>query len=158
MRVLDSEIRCRWMIRRDWHDVLAIDAAGYRVTWGEERLKKSLRRMDTIGFIAETGDTVLGFMNYRLTEDKIILVRLAVHPDCRRLGVGSRLVGKLVSKLSLQRRSRLVAYVPVHKLGAAKFLSACGLLAEEVERCGKSYYRFTFQAQWAEDAEGCYGR
>src|SRR5262249_11963285 len=60
-----------------------------------------------IGMVAEQGEKVVGFMIYELHKAKLHILNFAVHPTCRRGGVGAQMVAKLISKLSSHRRTRI---------------------------------------------------
>jgi GNAT superfamily N-acetyltransferase len=89
----------RWMIRRDVPDVLAI-AASTHLPFDEDQLIRWLRRCDCIGRVAEHSERLVGFSVYRLLAHKLDLEYFAVHPDFRGQGVGRKLIGDLLSKLS----------------------------------------------------------
>jgi ribosomal protein S18 acetylase RimI-like enzyme len=158
MKVLADEIAVRWAIQKDLPALMDIDEVSYLNALEPYQFPEFAARFNGITLVAETGDTVLGYVLFELLGSKIVVRRLAVDPAFRRLGVGTKLVGKLIGKLS-EWRSRLVVYTGVNKFRACRFLSSCGLLAEEVERHGTRQYRFVYCHQWADDAEGdCNGR
>ena len=45
--------------------------------------------------VAEQGEKVVGFMIYELHKNKLHILNFAVHPSCRRLGVGAQMTAKL---------------------------------------------------------------
>lgn len=130
------DVFVRWLIGHDYPAVLEIERASFPDPWDEPELRDVTRRQNVIAMVAERGSDVLGFMVHRLHERRIDLVTLAVHPRHRRKGVGSALLGKLLEKLSPQRRRRLVADVPDSPdfLPAHLWLRANGLRAERVLR------------------------
>lgn len=85
----------RWMIPRDYSEVLAIDEAGYPLSMTREILAKLLRERNVIGVVVEDGEAVVGYAVYRLGVKTLSVLGLAVHPDHRRRGVGSMLVRRL---------------------------------------------------------------
>lgn len=130
-----SGVHCRWMIRRDFAEVLAIDAASFPGRpWDERKLVAYLRCHKTIGMVAEDrAGRVVGFFVYVLAKSEIRLVRLAVHPGARRSGVGLAMLSKLIQKLHPQR-SRLTLYVRESNLAACRFYRSAGIRAVEVVR------------------------
>ena len=56
----------RWMIRRDYAEVLAIEARGFEFPWCEDDFIRCLRQRNCIGMVAERDDRVAGFMVYEL--------------------------------------------------------------------------------------------
>lgn len=137
----------RWMIRRDMPEVLAIDAAGFAAPWPEEEFLRHLRDRKTIGMVAEIGERVVGWFIYEMRPRRLIVHRLAVHPDFRGVGTGRRMIDKLIGKLSPHRRTRIAIDVADDLLGAHLFLRACGFLATvAADRDGyECRYRFHYE-------------
>jgi [ribosomal protein S18]-alanine N-acetyltransferase len=111
----------RWMIRRDMPEVLQTEQASFDFAWTEEDFLRCLRQRNCIGMVAEQGEKVVGFMIYELHKNKLHILNFAVHPSCRRIGVGSQMVAKLISKLSSHRRTRITLEVRETNLGAQLF-------------------------------------
>lgn len=129
-------VHVRWMIHRDMPEVLQIEAEAFGADddrWDEEAFLKCLRSRDTIGMVAEHGDSVLGFMVYRLFGGSLNLANIAVRADCRRHQVGAQLVDKLTKRLSL-RRPVLRLGVCETNLGAQLFFRRLGFRASKVLR------------------------
>jgi len=87
--------------------------------------------------VAEQGEKVVGFMIYELHKSKLHILNFAVHPPCRRAGVGGQMVSKLISKLSSHRRTRITLEVRETNLAAQLFFRTQGFRAVRVLR---SYY------------------
>jgi len=134
----------RWMIRRDMPEVLEIEENSFEFPWNEEECIRCLRRRNCIGLVAEHEDRIVGFIFYELHNTYIHVLNFAVAPDCRRRGVGSQIVTRLVKKLSSQRRDRIVLEVRETNLPAQLFFRECEFRATTVLR---DYYEDT-----AEDA------
>lgn len=131
----------RWLIQRDFPEVLAIDRDGFDPPWTEEEFLTRLRQRTTIGMIAESLDPtegkhwcpVVGFFIYTLHEHHVELHRIAVAPRYRRRGVGRAMLAKLNEKLSAHRRTSAMLSVPDDNLNAHLWLRACGWWAEGIE-------------------------
>src|SRR5205823_8195464 len=76
---------------------------------------------NTIGIVDEHEQKVVRFMIYELHKNKLHILNFAVHPGWRRLGVDAQIVGKLASKLSSHRRTRITLEVRETNLGAQLF-------------------------------------
>jgi ribosomal-protein-alanine N-acetyltransferase len=127
-----SDVHVRWLVRRDLPEVLEIERASFPCGWDEDYLLKFLRTREVIGHVAETpSGRVVGYMIYLLGNREIRLLRLAVHPDSRRSGVGRALVEKARNKVG-HRRPVLTIYVRESNLGACKFYNAAGIPAVAV--------------------------
>ncbi len=142
-------VHCRWMIRRDLPEVLAIEQASFgEEGWTEEDFLQQLRERNVIGMVAGCSEKIVGYMIYGLHKSRLSVVNLAVDPSYRRQksyetpdsqrtmqgGVGSALVRKLIGKLSGHRRKRLTVLVRERNLGAQLFFRSLGLLAEKLDR------------------------
>jgi ribosomal-protein-alanine N-acetyltransferase len=133
-------VHIRWMIRRDMADVLRTEQESFEYPWTEEDFLRCLRQRNCIGMVAEHGDKVVGFMIYELHKTKLHVLNFAVHPDCRRQGIGTQMVLKLLGKLSNHRRTRISLAVRERNLGAQLFFRAQGFRAVRVLR---AYYEDT---------------
>lgn len=122
-------VHIRWMIRRDLPTVLNIEDRCFEFPWKEDDFIRALRQRTVIGMVAERGDQVVGFMIYELHKHRLHLLSMAVDPDYSRQGIGTAMVEKLVSKLSYQRRNRLVLEVRESNLPAQLFFKAMGFKA-----------------------------
>ncbi len=122
----------RWTIRRDRPEVLAIENASFDDPWDEGDFNRCLSQRNCIGMVAEHDDSIAGFMVYELHKTRLHLLKFAVHPDGRRLGVGRRMIDRLLVKLSHQRRRRITLAVSERNLNAQLFFKACGFVATKV--------------------------
>jgi ribosomal-protein-alanine N-acetyltransferase len=127
-------VHIRWMIRRDMSEVLAIEEASFEFPWSEDDFVRCLRQRNCIGMVAEHNDRVVGFMIYELHRNRLHILNFSVHPHFRRKQVGKQMVGKLVSKLSEQRRTRILLEVRERNLAAQLFFKELGFRAITVLR------------------------
>lgn len=141
----------RWMIRKDLPTVLNIEERCFEYPWGEEDFIKTLRQRTIIGMVAERGDQVVGFMIYELHKFRIHVLSMAVDPDYSRQGIGRIMVEKLISKLSYQRRNRVLLEVRETNLPAQMFFKsmgfkAVGILNHFYDDCDEDAYMFELRA------------
>ncbi|HEY2883434.1 MAG TPA: ribosomal protein S18-alanine N-acetyltransferase [Pirellulales bacterium] len=122
------------MIRRDMPEVLAIESDCFEFPWCENDFLRCLRQRNCIGMVAEYDDRVVGFMLYELHKSRLHILNFAVASRYRRNGIGSQMVGKLVGKLSTQRRNRILLEVRETNLAAQLFFRASGFRAVSVLR------------------------
>ena len=127
-------VHIRWMIRRDMPEVLGIEENSFEFPWSEEEFIRCLRQRNCIGMVAEHDERVVGFMIYELHKTRLHILNFSVHPDFRRRGIGLQMTEKLVSKLSRQRRSRILLEVRETNLHAQLFFRAAGFRAISVLR------------------------
>jgi ribosomal-protein-alanine N-acetyltransferase len=114
-------VHIRWMIRRDMPEVLRIETDSFEFPWTEEDFVRCLRQRNCIGMVAEFDDSVVGFMIYELHQERLHILNFSVATEFQRCSVGSAMVQKLVSKLSPQRRNRIVLEVRETNLAAQLF-------------------------------------
>ncbi len=127
-------VHIRWMIRRDMPAVLAIESQCFEFNWTEDDFIRCLRQRNCIGMVAEQEDRVVGFMIYELHKNRLHILNFAVDQEARRQGVGSAMVNKLLSKLTHERRNRIMLEVRETNLEAQLFFKNLGFRAVSVLR------------------------
>ena len=127
-------VQIRWMIRRDMVDVLRIERSSFDFNWTEEDFLACLRQRNCIGMVAEQEGRVVGFMIYELHKTRLHILNFAVASSCRRLGIGTQMIEKLINKLSQQRRQEIALEVRETNLPAQLFFQAQGFRANCVLR------------------------
>jgi ribosomal-protein-alanine N-acetyltransferase len=118
------------MVRRDLVDVTALDGLKGGEPWGEEGFLSRLRNRNCIGFVAEAGLAVAGFIVYELHKRHLTILRIGGGIPAMTL-----LARKLVGKLSTHRRTRLVADIDEADDAACMALFDAGLGGVE---CGNT--------------------
>ena len=126
---VQTPVHIRWMIRRDMPEVLTIEGQAFEFPWSEDDFVRCLRQRNCIGMVAEHNERVVGFMIYELHKNRLHILNFAVHEQMRRRGIGSQMIRKLVSKLSPQRRSRIMLEVRETNLSAQLFFRDIGFRA-----------------------------
>ncbi|MDR3582457.1 MAG: GNAT family N-acetyltransferase [Candidatus Pacebacteria bacterium] len=130
----EVKLHVRWMIKADLASVLGIESKSFDRPWCEEDFCDRLRFRNAIGMVVDRNGTVCGYMIYMLDRGKIVVEKLAVHPDFRRQNVGKKMVDKLKSKLNENRRRKLELLVRETSVGAQLFFKEMGFRAIEVIR------------------------
>jgi ribosomal-protein-alanine N-acetyltransferase len=128
----ETKVYVRWMVRRDFPEVLAIEQACFEFPWKEEDFIHCLQQRNCIGMVAEYEGHVVGFMIYEVPKNRIHLLNIATAPEFQRRGVAGQMIQKLVGKLVNQRRSRIVLEVRETNLPALVFFRALGFRATVV--------------------------
>jgi ribosomal-protein-alanine N-acetyltransferase len=90
--------------------------------------------------VAESGESVVAFMIYELHRSRLHVLNFAVARSHRRLGIGTRMMEKLIGKLTPERRNRLVLEVRETNLPAQLFFRSLGFRAISVL---KDFYQDT---------------
>ena len=127
-------VHIRWMIRRDMADVLAIEQECFEFPWYEEDFIRCLRQRNCIGMVAEASERVVGFMVYELHKHRLHILNFAVSEQFRRRGVGTQMAKKLITKLSHDRRSRIMLEIRETNLPAQLFFRTLSFRAVSVLR------------------------
>jgi len=125
-------VQLRWMIRRDMPEVLGIEQEAFEFPWSDEDFTRCLRQRNCIGMVAEAGDSIVAFMIYELHRTRLHVINFAVRRSHRRLGVGTQMVEKLSTKLSAERRDRILLEVRERNLPAQLFFRSLGYRAISV--------------------------
>ena len=131
---MNADTHIRWMIRRDFSAVLEIENLSFPDPWDEDQFLLSMRQRNCIGMVAERDDEIVGFMVYELYKHRLQLLNIAVHPNYRHQGVGRAMVGRLVGKLSCERRNRIMLEVRETNMDALMFFKSLGFRAIAVLR------------------------
>jgi [ribosomal protein S18]-alanine N-acetyltransferase len=124
----------RWIAERDFEEVLWIDLLSHEYAWTADDFRENLRQRNCIGMVAEFERQVVGFYVYETYAESYKLLRLAVHPDFRRLGVGRKMLQKMESKIRDGQRNQLTIELRESLLPAQFFLRSCGFKAVNVLR------------------------
>ena len=124
----------RWMIRRDMPEVLDIESKSFKWPWGEREFLRCLRQRNCIGTVAEYANEVVGFMIHELHKTRLHVLNFAVDPRCLRRRIGTQMVDNLKSRLSEERRSRILLEIRDGNLTAQLFFRAQGFKAVSIMR------------------------
>lgn len=127
-------LHIRWMIRRDMPKVMAIEESSFEFPWDENMFVRVLRQRNIVSLVAEVDEIIVGYVVHEFHKNRLHVINFAVHPHFRRLGVGSAIVRKLVSKLSFERRNRIILEIRESNLGAHLFFRHLGFRAISVLR------------------------
>lgn len=102
-----TQFNLRWMIRQDMNEVLKIEQESFPKDnqWTEDRFSTEMRKRNCIGKVVEMNNQiVVGFCITDLNPDNICILRMAVDPQWRRFGLGSKMMEKVRSQLKLPAR------------------------------------------------------
>lgn len=128
------DVSVKWMVRKDMPEVEAIEQSCFEFPWYEDDFIRCLRQRNCIGMVAEASERVVGFMVYELHKHRLHVLNFAVHEDWRFKGVGRAMLAKIVSKISNDRRSRIVLEVRETNVDAQLFFKRMGFKAVSVLR------------------------
>lgn len=147
------DLHVRWMIRRDFGDVMRIEREEFANPYTEDELTEFMKLRNVIGMVAEdfrndAAGCIAGFMIYALHKSRITLLDFAVDGWKQRQGVGTAMMNKLKGKLSSDRRRYIKFDVAENNVDGQLFLKASGFVCAEIrygEFCdGTDAYRFEY--------------
>ncbi len=134
LRGSNGQLQIRWLIRRDMPAVLEIEQASFQHPWSNDDFIRCLRLRNCIGMVAERDGQIIGYMIYELHKSRLHVMHFAVAPAARTQGVGSRMIERLVDKLSQQRRKEIVIELRESNLQGQLFFQRLGFVAVAVIR------------------------
>lgn len=126
------DVSTRWLIRRDYPEVQAIESVSFEFPWFANDFLRYLRQRNCNGMVAVHDDRTVGYMVYMLHKTRIELVNFAVAPEVRRHGVGTQMAARLATKLRPGLRTRIEIEVRETNLVAQCFFRAVGYRAVSV--------------------------
>ena len=128
----ELKVAFRWMYSSDMPEVTAIEKACFEFPWSEADFFRSLRLRNSVSMVAEHDGRIVGFMVYEYGKKRIKLLNFATAPGFRRLGIGSRMMAKLIGKLSREQRTRISLEVRETNLPAQLFFRSLGFRATHI--------------------------
>jgi ribosomal protein S18 acetylase RimI-like enzyme len=131
-----DDYHIRWMIRRDMYDVMAIEKELPKPL-AEEEIIALLRERNIIGMVIDVNGEVVGYILYEMLPREIRICHLAVRVADRRLGFGTGLIGKLITKISKNRRDSIVAHIPEDGFELMAFFRSIGFTI--IGKAGQTY-------------------
>lgn len=141
----------RWLIRRDLDEIIEIEEDSFEYPWNKNDFVESLRKSNTIGFVAEQNEIIIGYLIYALNKNNIEILNLAVKRDFRRNKVGTSLINKVKSKL-IGNRNRSKACLIDSNLVGHLFLKsnnfkAIDIIKNKYENINNDCYKFVYKKE-----------
>lgn len=106
--------------------ILEIEQKSFSVPWTERMLRIQLEPGSYVFLAAVDGARVLGYVGLMYVLDEGYISNVAVHPDCRRQGVGSALLTALERRAREMALSFLTLEVRESNTGAAALYAGHG--------------------------------
>ena len=130
-----------------------IDRLAFDRPWDDRDFERALRQPTVTGSVARVDGYQVGYSVQRPSSSEPTIVRLAVHPDFQRVGVGSDLVGHLRIRMKRAGCKRLTAIVREDDLASQLFFRAVGLrwILTAKQRFGE---RDGYVMQWRQPIKG----
>ncbi len=138
MTTVASAITFRPMTMADIPVVLELERITYPQPWSEGIFRDELSLDDRVYVVAERDGLTVGFAGLMLVAEDAHVTTLAVHPDSRRGGLGSRLMLELIGAGLARGARNLTLEVRAANAGAQRLYERFGLTAVGLR---KHYYR-----------------
>jgi ribosomal-protein-alanine N-acetyltransferase len=119
-------IQVRWMVRRDFAQVLAIEETCFEFPWTEQEFRQCLQQPNCLGMVAEYDGRVVGFIVYEAPKGRMLVTNIAVDPEFQRHGIARHMIQKLVSKMIYQQRHKIAIEIRETNLPALLCFRALG--------------------------------
>lgn len=91
--------------------VAALEKLCFSAPWSENSVASELRNPLSLWLVALDGDTVAGYIGSQSVLGESDMMNVAVHPDCRRRGIGEKLVLALMAALKEKENHSLTLEV-----------------------------------------------
>ena len=122
-------VNVRWLVRRDFEQVLAIEETCFEFPWTDEEFRQCLQDRNCLGMVAEHEGRVVGFLVYETPKNRFLVTNIAVDPEFQRRGFARQMIQKLVSKMIHQRRNKVAITIRETNLPALLCFRALGFKA-----------------------------
>ena len=121
-----DEITVAPMTPADLDEVLVIERRSFPSAWSRGSYERELRNRNSYYFAAHHEGRLVGYIGMWVVVDEAHITTLAVHPGCRRRGLGSHLLRLLVQHARQCGAARVTLEVREHNLAAISMYRAFG--------------------------------
>ena len=122
------DIHFRNLLRGDFDRVMQIERSCFFTPWNRATMIHKLAGRRTIARVATLGrDDPIAYLIYNLLITEVEIENMAVDPHYQRLGIGRRMIDRLIAK----KRPKIVAAVWERNVEAQLFFRAMGFRVVE---------------------------
>ena len=126
------------MIRRmkpcDLEQVADLEKTCFQDHWSYQLLEAGIHNSYDAYYVWEQGDRIVGYCCLRILAGEGEIQRIAVLPDCRRLGIGRKMMEAMVSHAIANQVYAISLEVRESNHAARKLYNSFGFAAEAVRR------------------------
>lgn len=138
MMTVTLPVQFREMTLTDIPVILELEREIYPQPWSEGIFVDEISRSDRVYIVAERNNAIVGFAGLMLIEQDAHVTTIAVSPESRKAGLGTRLMLRLVAAGLERGASNLTLEVRATNVGAQQMYARFGMAAVGVR---KHYYR-----------------
>lgn len=121
----------------DLGDIIEIERASFAYPWSSSFFLQELKVACARSLLALVDDRPVGYIIYWALPREIDIHNLAVHPACRRRGIGKALLEAVIDQARREGVTRVTLEVRKSNVVAQKLYHSLGFLAKGVR---KGYY------------------
>lgn len=121
-------------------DVTKISALSFKTPWSRDSIEKELSNVFSKYVVAKVDDKIIGFGGMWLIIDEGHITNIAVHPEFREYGVGSKILEELITICKDHMAHSMTLEVRASNLPAQSLYKKYGFLEEGLR---KKYYQDT---------------
>jgi len=121
-----DEITVAPMAPADLDEVLVIERHSFPSAWSRGSYERELRNRSSYYFAARHEDRLVGYIGMWVMVDEAHITTLAVHPGCRRRGLGSHLLRLLIEHARQRGVGRVTLEVREQNLAAISMYRTFG--------------------------------
>ena len=142
---MSAKLAFHWIQSKIIASLMPIEEASFDNPWTLKEFKRIYTQKPILGIAVEHDRKWVAFTVFKNGTRKVELLNFAVHPDYRRMGIGSRLLSEVVL---LAGERQIFGIVSEYSTPAHLWLKANGFRATKVERnaydvCDASAYYFS---------------
>lgn len=128
-------VTLREALRSDIEGIYQIEQACFSTSWSKEALLDDLEVEDKLYLVAEADDgKIIGYAGSWLVLDEGQITNIAIHPEHRRAGYGSKMTRKLTQMLRKQGMKHIFLEVRVSNIAAQAMYRRLGFTAVGVRK------------------------
>jgi len=114
------------MAPADLDEVIVIERHSFPSAWSRDSYERELRNHNSYYFVARREGRLVGYIGMWVVVDEAHITTLAVHPGCRRRGLGSHLLRLLMEHARQRGAARVTLEVREQNLAAISMYRALG--------------------------------
>ncbi len=128
------EILIRKMHAADVSEVVEIERMSFTTPWSEAAFLGEILKLYSLTKVAVLEGKIIGYTCVEHIMDEGHILNLAVHPDFRRRGIGTKLMEEVLDELKKNGCRYLYLEVRFSNLGARKFYESFGFRVVGIRR------------------------
>lgn len=121
----------------DLHEIMAIENSSFSSPWSTRFFLEELRDHRSHSLLCEIDDRIAGYIIFWSLAGVVDIHNLAVHPACRRKGIGRGLLGAAIREAQCSKASRITLEVRKSNEPAKRLYQSLGFTPQGVR---KGYY------------------